>query len=97
LSARFGLPKYCLHKPTGRAYVHFSGRVHYLAEFDSPESKARYREHARGYFRKDGKPTGEISWVESACRFLMAHCRRRAVDFGPLALEALRIEMVAAA
>ncbi|HEX6987784.1 MAG TPA: hypothetical protein VF170_20555, partial [Planctomycetaceae bacterium] len=116
------LPKYCLHKATGQAYVWLDGRFHYLGAYDSPESKARYRElidawrlrvdderpqelslgelvllyleHAKGYYVKHGRPTSEVACVEAACRFLMPHRRRRAADFGPLLLEAVRGEMV---
>lgn len=40
------IPDYCLHRPTGRAYVTFPGkprRVAYLGEHGSDESKARYQ------------------------------------------------------
>ncbi|HEX6987210.1 MAG TPA: tyrosine-type recombinase/integrase [Planctomycetaceae bacterium] len=118
------LPRYCLHKPTGQAFVRLDGRMHYLGRYDSPESKARYRElvdawrlrvdaerllelslgelvllyleHAKGYYRKHGEPTSEVGCVEAAGKFLMPHRRRRAADFGPLLLEEVRREMVAA-
>jgi len=35
-------PGYCLHKPTGQAYVRFNGRLHYLGKYGSPESRERY-------------------------------------------------------
>lgn len=35
-------PGYCLHKPTGQAYVRFNGKLHYLGEYGSEESKERY-------------------------------------------------------
>ena len=35
-------PPYRLHKPSGRAVATFSGRVHYLGKFNSPESRAKY-------------------------------------------------------
>lgn len=38
------VPRYCLHKPTGQAYVRIDGRMRYLGVYDSRESKARYRE-----------------------------------------------------
>jgi integrase len=38
------VPAYCLHKPTGQAYVRLSGQTIYLGKYDSPESKARYRQ-----------------------------------------------------
>lgn len=36
------VPGYCLHKPTGQAYVRIGGRMHYLGAHGSPESKAAY-------------------------------------------------------
>jgi hypothetical protein len=35
-------PKYCLHKPSGRAYVRIRGRVCYLGKHSSPESMENY-------------------------------------------------------
>lgn len=35
-------PSYCLHKPSGRAYVNVRGRVVYLGRYASPESRAAY-------------------------------------------------------
>ena len=35
-------PGYCLHKPTGQAYVRFDGKPFYLGEFGSEVSKERY-------------------------------------------------------
>ncbi len=36
------IPKYCLHKPSGKAYCRIRGKVIYLGDYDSPESKAEY-------------------------------------------------------
>ncbi len=41
---RFIVPSYCLHKPTGQAYVRLSGQTIYLGKYDLPESKSRYRQ-----------------------------------------------------
>jgi len=35
-------PGYCLHKPTGQAYVRFDGKAYYLGAHGSEESKERY-------------------------------------------------------
>lgn len=35
-------PGYCLHKPTGKAYVNLGGKVHYLGVYGSDESKEQY-------------------------------------------------------
>lgn len=55
-----------------------------------------YLEYARSYYVKDGRPTSEVGCFEAASRFLMPYRRQRAADFGPLALEAARNEMVLA-
>ena len=36
------VPQYCLHKPSGRAYLRIRGRVHYIGKYGSPESRAEY-------------------------------------------------------
>ncbi len=36
------VPKYCLHKPSGRAYCRIRGKVVYLGVYGSPESKTEY-------------------------------------------------------
>jgi integrase len=35
-------PGYCLHKPTGQAYVNLGGRVFYLGLHNTPESQEKY-------------------------------------------------------
>src|SRR5687768_16619955 len=35
-------PDYCVHKPSGRAYVRIDGRFIWLGKFNSPESRDRY-------------------------------------------------------
>ncbi len=36
------VPKYCFHKPSGRAYVRIHGKVVYCGDYGSDESKAEY-------------------------------------------------------
>jgi hypothetical protein len=36
------VPKYCLHKPSGRAYCRTRGRVVYCGQYGTEESKAEY-------------------------------------------------------
>jgi integrase len=36
------VPKYCLHKPSGRAYVRIRGKVVYVGEYGSADSKQEY-------------------------------------------------------
>jgi integrase len=38
------VPSYCLHKPTGQAYVRLSGQTIYLGKYETAESKTRYRQ-----------------------------------------------------
>ena len=35
-------PKYCLHKPSGRAYVRIRGKVVYVGDYGSADSKQEY-------------------------------------------------------
>lgn len=37
-------PSYCHHKPTNQAYVRVNGRMVYLGEFNSPQSRCKYAE-----------------------------------------------------
>lgn len=123
MSAKKRLPAYCLHKPSGQAFVRIRRRFYYLGPYDSPESRERWSElveqrvlradessvemllselvllylaHAKRYYRKNGHPTSEVGAVEAACRFLMPYRHRRAMDFGPRTLKAVREDMVAA-
>jgi hypothetical protein len=36
------VPKYCLHKPSGRAYVRIQGKVVYVGRHGSADSKQEY-------------------------------------------------------
>ena len=36
------VPKYCLHKPSGRAYVRIRGKVIYVGDYGTAESKQEY-------------------------------------------------------
>ena len=59
---------------------------------------AAYWRHASTYYVKDGRPTSELACVKSALRPLKAlYGDTPAAAFGPLALEAVRATMVAAA
>ena len=43
MTARSALvPKYCLHKPSGRAYVRIRGKVVYIGAYGSAESQQEY-------------------------------------------------------
>jgi hypothetical protein len=41
-AARSLVPKYCLHKPSGRAYIRIRGRVRYIGEHGTAESLETY-------------------------------------------------------
>ena len=56
----------------------------------------RYWEYAQGYYRKNGKPTGEIDCLKSALRPVRElYGNHSAREFGPLALEIVRQRMIA--
>ena len=56
-----------------------------------------YLEFARGYYMKDGRPTGEYQNMKDAVRPLQAlYETARVWDFGPAALRAVRERMIAA-
>jgi hypothetical protein len=51
--------------------------------------------HARGYYRKHGKPTREFEQIVEACRFIKPlYSRCPATDFGPQALKIVRQAMI---
>lgn len=54
-----------------------------------------YLRFAEGYYRKGGKPTGEVSNIKYALRHLRRlYGNTLAGDFGPLALKAVREQMI---
>lgn len=59
------------------------------------EVLAAYLRFAKGYYRKGDKTTGEYGLMVDACRFVKPlYSRTVAVDFGPLALKAVRQSMI---
>jgi hypothetical protein len=55
------------------------------------EVLAAYWRHAKEFYRKDGRPTGELSKVRFANRLLRRlYGRTKASEFGPLALKTVR-------
>ena len=59
------------------------------------ELLARYWKHAKQYYRKDGRPTGELDNVRYALRPLRERYGHTLVcDFGPLAIKALQAHMI---
>ena len=60
-------------------------------EITVAELLVRYRRWAKGYYRKNGKPTPTITNIQVAARALrQMYGHRPAAEFGPLALKALR-------
>ena len=58
---------------------------------------AYWRQHVDPHYRKNGKPTSEVSCIGAALRFLKEAYGLTAVsDFGPLRLKAIRETMIAA-
>lgn len=61
------------------------------------EIMAAYVRFAKSYYRKNGKPTREYELVRETCRFIKSlYAHYRAIEFGPLALKAVRQSMVQA-
>ena len=61
------------------------------------EVMAAYIKFARGYYRKNGKVTRECEMIVECCRFIKPlYSRTPAVEFGPLALKAVRNAMIEA-
>ncbi|MGA2063112.1 MAG: site-specific integrase, partial [Thermoguttaceae bacterium] len=122
------LPKYCLHKARGLAYMRVQGKFIYLGEYDSPESKQEYgriiaemaaypskaiapkadigltivelctdyREYAKGYYLKNGRPTSQVRVIHQATKEVSELYSRTPVDeFGPLALQAVQAKLIA--
>ncbi|MBL6704769.1 MAG: site-specific integrase [Planctomycetaceae bacterium] len=61
------------------------------------ELALRYLQYARQHYRKNGEETSEVSSIMAALRVVVrAAGRDRARDFGPLKLQAVRTDMIAA-
>lgn len=60
------------------------------------ELSAAYLEYAKGYYRKDGKPTTSLLRVKAALQHLKLYGRTAAAEFGPLKLRAIQQQLVAA-
>ncbi|MEQ8211047.1 MAG: site-specific integrase [Lacipirellulaceae bacterium] len=64
-------------------------------EITVSEVMAAYVRFARGYYRKNGKPTREYEMIVESCKLIKPlYGRCRAVDFGPLSLKAVRQVMI---
>jgi integrase len=72
-----------------------SGRTTNAASLTLNELMSAYLKYAREYYRKDGKPTGEIAPLKTAIkavRVLYGHCD--VSEFGPIALSAVRQSLI---
>lgn len=59
------------------------------------ELMAAYLRFAAGYYRKDGRPTKEVSHIKHMISVVKPHYRRQLVtEFGPLALKTVREQLV---
>lgn len=54
-------PGYCHHRPTGQAYVRFSGKTVYLGPYGSPESALGVR--SAGCYSTSGRETHRPAFV----------------------------------
>ncbi len=65
------------------------------ADLSLNELVLAYWRFAESYYRKGGRPTSEVDTIRQAVRMLRkSHGHTRAVDFGPLALKAVRQAMI---
>ena len=74
-------PGYCLHKPTGQAYVNLGGRVIYLGTYDTDDSKERYNRLKAEWLvnRHSGKFQAKVSagpFVSDICYAFLEHAER---------------------
>ena len=54
------LPSYCRHKASGQAVVTLNGRDHYLGEYGTPESRARYEQLIAEWVASKRRPAAEL-------------------------------------
>lgn len=66
-------------------------------ELANVELIVRYKRHAEGYYRKNGKVTNEVTAILSAVKFVkQLYGREPANSFGPLKLQAIQQAMIRA-
>ncbi|MDG2385055.1 MAG: site-specific integrase [Pirellulaceae bacterium] len=70
-------------------------RPHETQTISVVEMAAAFQRHAKQYYRKHGKPTREVGCIVEALRLMCELYGRQPVhDFGPLALKAVREQMI---
>jgi integrase len=85
------IPSYRLHRPTGKAIVVLSGRMHYLGAFGSPESRAEYDRLVNAWLASGrAVPTaaGAAAAVEEVLSAYLAHAEPR--GYRPQHLDGIR-------
>lgn len=66
-----------------------------MAPLTVVELCSRYLAFAKTYYRKGGRPTGTVTCIKCAVRYLRTwYGRTTAAEFGPLALKAIQARMV---
>ncbi len=70
-------------------------RRRHASDYIITELCSAYWDHATVYYRKDGRPTGELSWIRSALRPLVSlYGSMPVADFGRAELRAVRETMI---
>ena len=71
--SRKQLPKYCRHKPSGRAYVRIGGKMYYLGKYGSTASRQEYDRIIAEFVANGRQPfyaTDELTIESLIVRFL---------------------------
>lgn len=67
-----------------------------IASITVAELCASYLRFAKSYYVKNGNETDEVPGIKAAIRFLVvSYSKTKVIDFGPLALEAVRDQIIA--
>lgn len=67
-------PTYCLHKPSGRAYTRVDGRMVYLGDWDSEDSRDRFRVEVENWSLRQN-PVGATLTVDDLALRYLKHCQ----------------------
>ena len=81
------VPRFCIHKGSGQAYVYAWGRRVYFGKHDRPEAVQRYHEFVAEYVTNGGQPPVEpdpMTIKEGIARFRV-HAEPYYVDADGLA------------
>ena len=87
-------PGYCLHKPTGQAYVRFNGKLHYLGQYGSAESKERYnRLKAEWLVNRNTKRFQAKSTGPTIADMALAYLDHAEAYYGPQSSEYVNLKL----